>query len=620
MAVATRAAALLLTLSCGCGGGDGSTLLVDLVTDHGVTDFERVETTVRLFGGSDGGVEALRRVSTVLDASRAEALATGVRVAEVGGLAAGTHVVTVRLLVGDAEVARRSVRVPLPRGASVATTVVITQSCRGVECPGPADDPSQTECHGGRCVSPACTDEGPVGCGGCTSDEDCASAVPCVVGTCASGACLSVPDDARCTDDRGGRCDPIEGCRYSGCEVGSCDDGDPCTADECTEGGCASTPLDDTPCDDGVFCNGTDRCVAGACADHAGDPCGASTRCDEATMSCGACDADADCPAAIESPFGACDWSSACDESAERRRTIMRFTCTGRVCVGRVDTETEGCARSTGGDTCGPTESGPWSDCSYTDVCDETATRERTVTRSTCGGGVCRTTSPLESEPCTRDTDTTTCGPPELGEWTSCDYEDTCDQEGSRERTLTSYACAAGACAPTVDVERDECTRSTDGASCGRGRTCLDATCCTGLCGDASQDGTVSALDASIALRFADGLEVPTACALEAADVIRNSGVSSGDAQLILSGAVGIVDLTTGCASSCGLCGDANQNGAVSVADAIRILNLRDDPAPNPVCEHWAGDVDGDGDLDDEDAMRLQRFLVGTDTLDCAPK
>ncbi|HPQ72100.1 MAG TPA: hypothetical protein PKW95_23465 [bacterium] len=43
---------------------------------------------------------------------------------------------------------------------------------------------------------------------------------------------------------------------------------------------------DGASCDDGIFCNGDDRCTAGSCDDHAGDPCDEWETCNEAAGEC----------------------------------------------------------------------------------------------------------------------------------------------------------------------------------------------------------------------------------------------------------------------------------------------------------------------------------------------
>jgi len=42
----------------------------------------------------------------------------------------------------------------------------------------------------------------------------------------------------------------------------------------------------DTACDDGLFCNGADTCLDGACDRHAGDPCASAGNCDEDADAC----------------------------------------------------------------------------------------------------------------------------------------------------------------------------------------------------------------------------------------------------------------------------------------------------------------------------------------------
>ncbi len=102
-----------------------------------------------------------------------------------------------------------------------------------------------------------------------------------------------------------GDCDRPEACSGAGSEcpsdllapmgmecraaVGLCDVAELCVASSphCPSDGYR---LDGTSCDDGVYCNGVERCRAGACMDGK-DPC---DRCDEGTERC-LCDDDDDC-------------------------------------------------------------------------------------------------------------------------------------------------------------------------------------------------------------------------------------------------------------------------------------------------------------------------------------
>jgi len=87
--------------------------------------------------------------------------------------------------------------------------------------------------------------------------------------------------------------DPFEPCDDGNTDSGDgCDSGcgvEPCYSCSGEPSTCA--PLGDgSACDDGLFCNGTDTCLAASCAVHAGDPCpgGAECQdtCDEGTDTC----------------------------------------------------------------------------------------------------------------------------------------------------------------------------------------------------------------------------------------------------------------------------------------------------------------------------------------------
>ena len=98
--------------------------------------------------------------------------------------------------------------------------------------------------------------------GFCTKDADCSGATPfCEL---PSGVCVQCLTAA------------------------NCDDGNICTADSCDAmtSACVHTSLTNgTSCSDGLFCNGAETCVAGACVDNA-DPCTAGQVCDETADTC----------------------------------------------------------------------------------------------------------------------------------------------------------------------------------------------------------------------------------------------------------------------------------------------------------------------------------------------
>ncbi len=185
------------------------------------------------------------------------------------------------------------------------------------------------ECASGYCVDLVCCDQA---CGGGASDDCQACSV--TAGAASDGVCG--PTDGNPCDD-GTYCNGTETCTHGVCANGSGDpcpgpDGDSDCAESCNEaqGDCtASDPpaspcgddtnnsctepdtcnghgdclpnhvADGTGCDDGIFCNGTESCAGGVCANSSGPPCegpdgdaDCAESCDEATANCLAADQD----------------------------------------------------------------------------------------------------------------------------------------------------------------------------------------------------------------------------------------------------------------------------------------------------------------------------------------
>ncbi len=204
-------------------------------------------------------------------------------------------------------------------------------------------------CGAGSCVygSPVVVDDG----------------VACTVDACGEVSHVThVPDDGACeaTACQAATCDPSNPLAdaSTGCvveDVPGESDGLACTVDVCDAGtggtrhdllpgwclvggvcheageenpanGCSicdptassttwSTAADGASCDDGAFCNGTDSCLAGACAAHAEEPCDdglacTSDACDESADACvnapevGFCVAEGECVPANDSACG----------------------------------------------------------------------------------------------------------------------------------------------------------------------------------------------------------------------------------------------------------------------------------------------------------------------------
>ena len=332
-------------------------------------------------------------------------------------------------------------------------------------------------CVGGRCAPgvPLVCDDG----------------VACTADSCRPVAgCVYVADDSRCAAMSSGRCDPMTGCQYPSCTDATCapgpcetarcagdvcertflcrsgqmccggacvtmgcNDGNPCTDDSCGATGCRNV-ANTSPCDDGRWCTGADTCAAGSCSAHSGSPCGARA-CYEASDTCAECAIASDCGATTYGPFGACDYAGTCDESAQQTRMVQTPQCTSGVCGISISTETRACARDTDGTSCGSNVNGPWGPCSYTSTCDETGTRSRTVTSYLCGTGTCRSSTTTQNEvggACARPTDGTVCD-----DGTLCTENDQCFGGTCMGApcfiTLTCGMFEAPSCTPGVGCE-----------------------------------------------------------------------------------------------------------------------------------------------------------------------
>jgi len=102
-----------------------------------------------------------------------------------------------------------------------------------------------------------------------------------------------------------------------------CEDGNPCTAHLCMQRACTTITLEDgAPCPDGVFCNGEETCLEGACV------AGAAQTCTALNDAChrGSCDPQADACVAEPLPEG---WG--CDDGLF---CTVQDACRDGVCVG----------------------------------------------------------------------------------------------------------------------------------------------------------------------------------------------------------------------------------------------------------------------------------------------
>jgi len=481
--------AIVAALGMASCSGSGNELLVELRTDlNPGRDFigVRTERSGTPFESAEVRAGAAQRLATV-----GEPYFDGVRVAEWAGVESGLSYVRASLLGADGVVvAARTVVVDV-RGRT-AVTVLITSTCRGSVCPGPGDDPALSSCLGGRCVDPRCSPASPELCGGptCSEDMHCTASVPCGRATCVEAVCLTELLDEEC--GTGFFCDSRLGCERGPMDAGMgdagpvdgggvdagavdattcpstetlCDDGRDDDCDGTTD--CADSDCDSQPCDDGAWCNGSDRCMGGSCSQHEAAPC--PSFCNEATMTCEACRADADCGPVGLGPWTICGgFGDTCDETGTQTRDVTTPRCVSSSCTSEMSVETGACSRTTAGTSCGTTSYGSWGSCGgYSSTCDETGTQSRSVTTYTCSSGTCGSTTGSGSQGCSRTTNGSSCASTSYGTWGTCGgYSSTCDETGTQSRSVTTYSCSSGTCGSSTGSQSQSCSRSTSGNSC----------------------------------------------------------------------------------------------------------------------------------------------------------
>ena len=178
------------------------------------------------------------------------------------------------------------------------------------------------------------------------------------------------------------------------------------------------------------------------------------------------CDGDEDCT----DPADPCLVAGPCEEGtcrfAEMDCSSLDGECTAGVCqegecVAKPVRETLACGD---GKVCGG-----FGACAYADTCDESGTRTRSCTDSTCQAGACEVGAPYDDTVgCNRDTDGVECMPSTVTGCAACGYTTTCDNDAPAVScTCTDYDCAAGTCVPSsTTCSQDICQRETEGMSC----------------------------------------------------------------------------------------------------------------------------------------------------------
>jgi hypothetical protein len=182
----------------------------------------------------------------------------------------------------------------------------------------------------------------------------------------------------------------------------------------------------------------------------------------------------------------------------------------------------------------------------------------------------------------------------------------------SEEQPCPEGSCINGACV-TSDCEDLECS---DFEVCVAG-ACVDAQC-TGVCGDANQDGLTDVADLVLTQDSLDSGELASPCQLVDTDLDSDGVITERDARLLGatlgSGVIGICETT--CTESCG---DVNGDGDVDSGDIGRSIIIVAEPQVPTVCEFLAADTDGDGMLTEADIELISPLSFGTATGGCTP-
>ncbi len=157
-----------------------------------------------------------------------------------------------------------------------------------------------------------------------------------------------------------------------------CNDNNPCTDDICA--GICQNPNNTNLCDDGLFCNGADTCLNGACVGGGESPCGVDGACDEDVDMCVECVVHEDCAPPIEDEWGECGgFTGVCSEEGTQQRSVTRSRCMQNSCFVIIEDETQPCTGDRDGTGCGG------------GICQDGACMvggpPQTVTMSTSGSG-----------------------------------------------------------------------------------------------------------------------------------------------------------------------------------------------------------------------------------------
>lgn len=431
-----------------------------------------------------------------------------------------------------------------PSNTYCSGTYCSAKKTNGVTCSAP------TECTSNNCVDGVCCDTGCAGaCDACSvaqgasADGTCTLLGPTRICRAAATTC---DQEERCTGTSaacpgnaftgaGVGCGTTTFSGWSGCDAGTgcatngvqtrtrteqlCNGTNAtCTASNATESQGCMRPTEGVSC--GTTTYGTwSTCTYAATCTTSGsrtrvrtDPVCASGTCSAVqttetdTAGCTRTTDNVSCGSASYGTWSACSFGTTCAETGSRSRARTDPVCQTGACGSTMATETDTsmCTRTTGGQSCGTTNTGAWGSCSYGATCATSGSRTRAVTTYSCGSGACNSsmTTETDTSACGRTTSGTSCGTTQYGAWSACSFGATCSNSGSRTRSVTTYACdGAASCQPSMSTETDTagCGRNTNGTSCGT-TTYGSYTACSygGACSDSgSRTRSVTTLTCS---------------------------------------------------------------------------------------------------------------------------
>ncbi|MFN2426277.1 MAG: dockerin type I domain-containing protein [Candidatus Binatia bacterium] len=458
--------------------------------------------------------------------------------------------------------------------------------------------------NSGDCCSPTCTRDAPgTGCNDgvfCNGPDTCNSTGAC--STHAGNPCPGPDGDGNCSETCNESVDACTGADTNGsacndglfcngadsCMNGTCSahagnpcglpDGDGNCAEACNETSdtCTAPDPNGSACDDGMFCNGADTCMGGACSQHGGDPCPGA-------------DGDLNCRESCNEDAATCDAAdpngSACEDGlvCNGADTCIDGLCnahTGAQCPG-ADGDgncAESCSDSEGG-CAGPDPQGsPCDDgifCNGPDSCSggSCSVHAGNPCPGADGDGNC-------AESCNEASDTCTAADPNASPCNDglfCNGADTCAAGvcGGHAGNPCPGPDGDGNCAESCDESADACTAADPaGASCNDALFCNGAdTCSGGNCsahaGSPCNDGDTCTLDECneagdlCSNTTLDPCPGPSVCG----DVTGDGELKASDALAVLRAAVG----GNQCAEEPCVC-DANGNGTITAPDALFVL------------------------------------------------